>query len=59
MAEIPTLPSSKAPNNVSQQIARRAYELYESRGRKDGHDLEDWLRAETEIAGLAAKAAKA
>jgi hypothetical protein len=27
----------------------RAYELYESRGRKPGHDVQDWLRAESEI----------
>jgi hypothetical protein len=32
-----------------QQIQLRAYELYEQRGREDGHDLEDWLQAETEI----------
>jgi len=31
------------------QIRQRAYELYEARGRKDGHELEDWLRAEAEI----------
>lgn len=30
-------------------IRRRAYELYEERGREDGHDLDDWLRAEEEI----------
>jgi HSP20 family molecular chaperone IbpA len=29
-------------------IARRAYELFEGRGRQDGFDLEDWLRAERE-----------
>ena len=28
------------------EVARVAYELYEERGREDGHDLEDWLRAE-------------
>ena len=31
------------------QIRLRAYELYEKRGREDGHELEDWLRAEKEI----------
>jgi hypothetical protein len=31
------------------QIRLRAYELYEKRGREDGHDEEDWLRAEEEI----------
>jgi len=27
----------------------RAQELYEARGREDGHELDDWLRAEEEI----------
>ncbi len=31
------------------EIRRRAYELYEQRGREDGHDVEDWLRAEEEV----------
>ena len=31
------------------QIRLRAYELYEARSRKDGHELEDWFRAEKEI----------
>ena len=31
------------------QIHQRAYELYEARGTKDGHEVEDWLRAEEEI----------
>jgi hypothetical protein len=30
-------------------IARRAYELFEKRGREIGHDLDDWLRAEHEM----------
>ena len=30
-------------------IARRAYELFEARGREHGHDQEDWLRAEAEL----------
>jgi hypothetical protein len=32
-------------------IEQRAYELYEQRGRQDGQDLEDWLKAEHELAG--------
>ena len=32
-------------------IRLRAYELYELRGRENGHDLEDWLRAESELLG--------
>ena len=31
------------------QIRLRAHALYEARGREDGHELEDWLRAEEEI----------
>ena len=34
---------------LENQIRRRAYELYEQRGREDGRDVEDWLRAEDEI----------
>lgn len=32
-------------------IALKAYELYEQRGRIDGHALEDWLKAEAIING--------
>jgi hypothetical protein len=31
------------------EIARRAYDLYQQRGGADGNDLEDWLRAEREL----------
>jgi len=31
------------------EIAQLAFSLYESRGRQDGHDVEDWLRAEEEL----------
>ena len=37
------------PQNLEEQIRLRAYELYEERGREDGHDFDDWLRAEEEI----------
>jgi len=30
-------------------IARRAFELFEGKGRAFGRDLEDWLRAESEL----------
>lgn len=43
--------------NGEPEIRRRAYELYEARGRGDGHDVEDWLEAETEICGESEKAA--
>jgi hypothetical protein len=28
------------------RVARRAYDLFERRGREEGHDVEDWLEAE-------------
>jgi len=31
------------------EIAQLAYCLYESRGRQDGHDIEDWLAAEQQL----------
>jgi HSP20 family protein len=30
-------------------IARRAFEMFEGRGRAEGYDLEDWFRAESEL----------
>jgi hypothetical protein len=33
-----------------EQIATRAYELFLERGASNGHDLEDWLTAEHELA---------
>jgi hypothetical protein len=33
-----------------QEIRRRAYEIYLERGEEPGHDLEDWLQAERELA---------
>jgi hypothetical protein len=40
-----------------EQIRLLAYELYEARGRGDGHDVEDWLEAEAEINGATERAA--
>jgi Protein of unknown function (DUF2934) len=37
------------PQELEHQIRLRAQELYEARGREDGHELDDWLRAEEEI----------
>ena len=40
---------AEAPSDVTPQIARRAYELYEQGGRHDGHAAQDWGQAEREI----------
>ncbi len=42
--------SFESPVDLQEQISRRAYELYEQRGRDDGHETEDWLQAEAELA---------
>jgi hypothetical protein len=35
--------------NLSNCIARRAFEIFETRGRALGRDVDDWLRAESEF----------
>ncbi|MGO9271648.1 MAG: plasma-membrane proton-efflux P-type ATPase [Terriglobia bacterium] len=40
---------AKKPLDLMPQIATRAYELYEQRGRRDGQAGRDWLEAEGEI----------
>jgi hypothetical protein len=32
-----------------QEIARRAYELYEKSGREPGHEMQHWLEAERQL----------
>jgi len=32
-----------------EDVERRAYELYEQRGREHGHDCDDWLAGEREL----------
>jgi hypothetical protein len=44
---------------LKEQIRRRAYELYEARGREDGQELDDWLQAEIDITGNATSGATA
>lgn len=34
---------------TADQIARRAYELYQQRGGRPGRDFEDWIQAEREL----------
>ena len=35
--------------NVSELIAARAHEMFQSRGGEHGRDLDDWLQAEQEV----------
>jgi len=57
MQRTPTMPTllktthqtTKSTGEIQEQIRRRAYELYEQRGRDDGHETDDWLQAESEV----------
>ena len=49
-AYIPHVPPLQIHADLREQVSRRAYALYEARGRTDGHDVEDWLQAEVEVA---------
>jgi H+-transporting ATPase len=40
---------AKKPVDLTPQIAKRAYELYEQRSRQDGRAVQDWVQAEREI----------
>jgi outer membrane protein TolC len=49
----PTLSNARRAEHrnstTDDDVARRAYELYETRGREPGHELDDWLQAEREL----------
>ena len=45
----PTNQTIKPSSELQEKIRRRAYDLYEQRGRTDGHNVDDWLQAETEM----------
>lgn len=37
------------PPNSEELIRRCMYDLYQQRGRADGHDVDGWLQAEAEL----------
>ncbi len=48
-AETKAQAKARTQTDLTPQIARRAYELYEQRGRQDGQADQDWAQAELEI----------
>ena len=48
---------AKTPSDLTPQIAKRAYQLYEQRGRKSDSASQDWSQAEREIGKGEVKAA--
>ena len=49
----PLLRKPKSVSNAEEKIRLRAYQLYDQRGKIEGHALDDWLQAEAEILGTA------
>jgi Protein of unknown function (DUF2934) len=45
LGQVPRRPSPE----MEDDIRRRAYEIYETRGFNGGSEIEDWLQAESEI----------
>ena len=58
----PKQPSIKKPNGTGNNgasndaVARRAYEIYQSRGGVHGSDLDHWLEAERELQSMSGSA---
>ena len=44
-----TVQGAEAGSLAHEMIALRAYEKWRQRGCVDGHDVEDWLEAESEL----------
>lgn len=41
--------ASEQTRRVAEVVARRAYEIFESRGSVSGHEVEDWSHAQSEL----------
>lgn len=46
---VPAAALAEREKRLREAIARRAYQLFERRGRTHGRDLEDWLQAESQL----------
>ena len=53
-SQTPTKVANPTPG-LQEQVRRRAHEVYEQRGREEGHGLDDWLQAEAEVTKQQAK----
>ena len=51
-SNLPATGTYPRPCQTDRELIRRlAYQFYEERGCKDGHDLDDWLRAQDQVLG--------
>ncbi|NDJ13051.1 MAG: Hsp20/alpha crystallin family protein [Acidobacteriia bacterium] len=48
------IPAIEEFERLMDHVSRRAYQLFEERGRYDGMDLDDWLQAENQMLGTPA-----
>lgn len=49
----PAAPATAGSVHEHDEIVRQtAYFLYEARSREDGHELDDWLQAEAQLASM-------
>ena len=46
---------SMSQDDIRKLVEKKAFELYEKRGRKSGHAAEDWLEAERIVKGKLSK----
>ncbi|MFH0763576.1 MAG: DUF2934 domain-containing protein [Candidatus Omnitrophota bacterium] len=46
---------SMTQNDIRKLIEKKAFELYEKRGKKTGHAVNDWLEAERIVKGKLSK----
>ena len=51
--EKPDATHRKGGHSAPERIRKRAYEIYVTRGREDGHATEDWSQAEKELSNAA------
>jgi hypothetical protein len=52
---MPSDPRDPCHLSTLEAIRARAYEIYEARGRQPGRALDDWVKAEAELAGAITK----
>ena len=49
VGDVPRSDETLADGPTHDEIARRAYQLFEERGSEPGHEWEDWFQAEREL----------
>lgn len=46
MAKMDTIKTLSGKDQFTDMVRKKAYELYEKRGRKPGYAMDDWIQAE-------------